>query len=601
MIGASGRWVRRMSFRRQQLLFVSTVVALALTIIILERLLGVQLDRGQATLTAARRSQRRIQSAAVAGVVVVTVLLVGVSLLFTRSVSRPLEQVVRQAHALAGEALATLLQAAALGRPRIITAATGGEAATTAADHPIDIAFLDIRMPGMSGLDVATRILRSSPQAAVVFVSAYDYFEYAHRAMRLGARDYRIKPIEDDAVLRIVRSWWNERFSARPDAPETTPRFVPPAATAPADPGRRGLRGVPSTGARFGEVARFIEQQLLRDLLAGTLSSRTLLRGMQLIGHGDEQIQAIVVRPVHHRSHRPFGPRGQVGSALDDAVRRFLERGYGTPRVLRHVGRTLGVALVIGDCATVDSSARSPQRAGEIEIRESGTEAITPATRDHERVPELVATASARLFDYAREPGTRDLRRRIIEAVSAADADRVIDLAGQFWHVIPRPHDRPAEARALIALVEGTIELRGQQPTARYHSAEPPVADATGLGTRLVALLPQTPPLDPRGQAIVAWIDRNFARRVGLADLARSIDVSESHCSRECSALLGASFSHLLRERRIREAKRLLRSTTLHVGQIAMQTGFRDGQYLARVFREVTGIPPGEWRRRYTV
>ena len=62
----------------------------------------MQLDRGQATLTAARRSQRRIQSAAVAGAVVVVFLLVGVSLLFTRSVSRPLERVVRQAHPLAG-------------------------------------------------------------------------------------------------------------------------------------------------------------------------------------------------------------------------------------------------------------------------------------------------------------------------------------------------------------------------------------------------------------------------------------------------------------------------------------------------------------------
>ncbi|MCA2999212.1 MAG: LytR/AlgR family response regulator transcription factor [Burkholderiales bacterium] len=70
-------------------------------------------------------------------------------------------------------------------------AQNGREAVELCETHRPDIAFLDIRMPLISGIDVA-RMLPSSTR--VVFVTAYD--EYAVRAFEAGAADYLIKPIE---------------------------------------------------------------------------------------------------------------------------------------------------------------------------------------------------------------------------------------------------------------------------------------------------------------------------------------------------------------------------------------------------------------------
>ena len=75
-----------------------------------------------------------------------------------------------------------------------------GLAATTAlAEHTPDIAFLDIRMPGRTGLEVA----RSAPaECRVVFVTAYD--EHAVQAFEQAAADYLLKPVSDERLARCV-------------------------------------------------------------------------------------------------------------------------------------------------------------------------------------------------------------------------------------------------------------------------------------------------------------------------------------------------------------------------------------------------------------
>lgn len=75
--------------------------------------------------------------------------------------------------------------------------ATGDEALSAIRRHAPDLVFLDIRMPGMSGLDVAAAL---DPVASphIVFVTAYD--EYAVCAFAVNALDYVLKPIDDNRL-----------------------------------------------------------------------------------------------------------------------------------------------------------------------------------------------------------------------------------------------------------------------------------------------------------------------------------------------------------------------------------------------------------------
>ena len=78
-------------------------------------------------------------------------------------------------------------------------AANGLEALRLVNDESPQVAFLDIRMPGLSGLDLAGRI---EPRTHLVFVTAYD--EYAVEAFEREAVDYLLKPVTDERLARCI-------------------------------------------------------------------------------------------------------------------------------------------------------------------------------------------------------------------------------------------------------------------------------------------------------------------------------------------------------------------------------------------------------------
>ncbi|WP_313221083.1 LytTR family DNA-binding domain-containing protein [Pseudoxanthomonas mexicana] len=82
----------------------------------------------------------------------------------------------------------------------------GLSALDAVAQHRPKVAFLDIRMPGVSGLDVARQVVAQG--GLVVFTTAYE--DYAIRAFEAGAADYLLKPVQDARLAQAV-----ERMRAR--------------------------------------------------------------------------------------------------------------------------------------------------------------------------------------------------------------------------------------------------------------------------------------------------------------------------------------------------------------------------------------------------
>jgi len=97
------------------------------------------------------------------------------------------------------------------------SAASAEEALVALGDgHDIDAVFLDVRMPGLDGLELARVLRRFERPPAVVFVSAFD--DAAVSAFELAALDYLVKPVSrrrlDEAIERVAR------HTARPEPAE---------------------------------------------------------------------------------------------------------------------------------------------------------------------------------------------------------------------------------------------------------------------------------------------------------------------------------------------------------------------------------------------
>jgi two-component system LytT family response regulator len=79
-------------------------------------------------------------------------------------------------------------------------------------DEPIDVLFLDIQMPGMTGFDLLSRL---TVQPFVIFTTAYD--EYALRAFEVNSIDYLVKPIEPAQLTRALKKLGRLRPVPKPD------------------------------------------------------------------------------------------------------------------------------------------------------------------------------------------------------------------------------------------------------------------------------------------------------------------------------------------------------------------------------------------------
>ena len=71
-------------------------------------------------------------------------------------------------------------------------------------DHAVDVALLDIKMPGMDGMELQEQIHRIDPRVAVIMITAFASVDTAVRALKQGAFDYVTKPIDPDELSHLV-------------------------------------------------------------------------------------------------------------------------------------------------------------------------------------------------------------------------------------------------------------------------------------------------------------------------------------------------------------------------------------------------------------
>jgi DNA-binding response OmpR family regulator len=94
---------------------------------------------------------------------------------------------------------------------RVDTAASAEDALERLRSHEYDLMFLDLNLPGMSGIDLLVEVHRQFPHMPVLILTAHAALESAIQAVRLGARDYLIKPVEPVLILARVAEILAER------------------------------------------------------------------------------------------------------------------------------------------------------------------------------------------------------------------------------------------------------------------------------------------------------------------------------------------------------------------------------------------------------
>jgi DNA-binding NtrC family response regulator len=241
----------------------------------------------------------------------------------------------------------------------ITMVASGEKALKAAAKQQFDLVVLDLKMPGIDGIETLQRLRPQRDAAApdVIIITAHATVEAAVEALRAGAIDFLIKPFEPSVLRDTVQRALSESEAFDRTA-ATVPVLDPKQFVLPDD-----LKKIVSEDSAPGIVGRSKElRQLLTRVqqVAGT-DATVLITGET--GTGKE----LVARAVHLSSHRREGPFVGINcSALPDTlIENELfghERGAYTDASTRQIGKVAqanGGTLFLDEVGDLATSAQS--------------------------------------------------------------------------------------------------------------------------------------------------------------------------------------------------------------------------------------------------
>lgn len=109
------------------------------------------------------------------------------------------------------------LLAAHYPRWKVTKVTSGSQALLAANKEKFHLGFLDIKLPGKSGLEIGTALRQNHPDLDLIVVSAYQDFAYAKHSIQLGVVDYIVKPVIEEELVRVLQNYLRQHpeFDAR--------------------------------------------------------------------------------------------------------------------------------------------------------------------------------------------------------------------------------------------------------------------------------------------------------------------------------------------------------------------------------------------------
>lgn len=208
--------------------------------------------------------------------------------------------------------LRSMLEESGPGRFEVVEASNGAEMIRSFEEVVPDVALVDIKMPGMDGLTAIETIDEEQrKRTAWVILTAQQTFDAAQRAIRLGASDYLLKPVDPDSLLRVVENLEEQLMPVAPAGELATDNpLVQRAAQWSAEHLRESI-GLAQAAEAVGVSANYLSTVFHQH--AGLTFTQYLTRlrmeeARRLLREQGGTVRAVAER-VGYQSHRHFARR----------------------------------------------------------------------------------------------------------------------------------------------------------------------------------------------------------------------------------------------------------------------------------------------------
>lgn len=452
-------------------------------------------------------------------------------------------------------------------------------------NQDVDVMFTDIRMPKMDGIELVTAIQDLPHKPLVAVISGYDDFSYAVEMLRLGVKEYILKPVDREKITEVLI-----KLEAEVQRTQVS---------------EKDNRSIGNQQLKYLVMNENITKSEL-DVLVNT--------------YGEGFFQNYVVYCVDNTAKERDDDRNFIYLNNIDDSELYITEDTERETFLRNEmrGRSVGISRI---------------HSGLVELKEAYKESIrarVAAFWTDTPVVEFEETENLNKVDGEIEEGNGDLKKnRLVKNIepepdentmiqlaqmlgteraeeAIATLKRIFDGAQTGFYDFDRMHDNLLVFFKHIREVYKNViksdeeKLEQFEHMYRYPSAIKLFEDILAFLKTFVEVMNNQFDDYKNKQKIqmaIRYITENYDKDLNMAVVSNYISMNYSLFSYVFKQYTGSNFVNYLKDLRMKEAKRLLEETELRVNEISQKIGYDNEKHFMKTFKSVCGVSPTEYRR----
>lgn len=502
------------------------------------------------------------------------------------------------------------------------TAKNGSEALKLAKDLKPDIIISDIKMPGLNGLELIEELKDFLPNVKVILISAYEEFDYAKQAIRLGVNSYLSKPVKKAEVINEVNKI-KSQLEQKQYEEEIT----------------KELR------QRFNENLPILREHFLNTLIRGT-GVRDLETKFQTyhIALSPCNIGVMVCKMDHFRRTNLEADEARVQLLMLRIIDIFNETTLPKSKSITFQSYNQEIVTIFNalekDGLSVQEWIKLAEMIKDRVLAEIGSEVSIGIGRIYPEIKDIGLSykEAVKALNYRLVYGDNSVL--YIENVEDVETDaynpliNINELLENIQNILytgklEEVYDLVDSFRQRLQNAEKIPYYYIQQLYIQLLSIILRTATEIGIGTHLIAenndLYGTLLKIESFSE-LDGWIKRilgNVCEQINIKNklktkhsIQKAINYIREHCQEEISLTsvadyvrlnpnyfsrffkeeTGCSFVDYLKKLRIEKAKELLRTSNLKIYEICEALGYQSVQYFSTLFKNMVGVTPQEYR-----
>lgn len=470
-----------------------------------------------------------------------------------------------------------------------------------------DFIFMDIKMPGIQGLEAIRHISAIAPSTQIVMITAHDYFSYAKEGLALGVRDYLLKPARPEEILHVLQLLIAKKEEERRVRHEQLELQEKLSQLIPLAENELSLMLMLESvqEVELEQLASLLDIQWYKGyamILSFFWKSKKEWDEFQLlkrdiyeaVKHFTKPNLSPIVGPIVGHQMALFVPLPPGGRGYSERIT-SLEWGE---RIRGMIEERFQLSLSIG-IGSVQEGWDGVSRSYREAVRVCAEDSVLLNVRHYDDMllssgqTKISVDDEKKLLDALLRHNKQESAERLNSLYSILEEKSFGSLATLRAEVIGLlmflcREVQSGEGANLIRSLSVVEDSEVLRKTALYW------LDSFIDGLR-----------EEREQSrshvfrrALLYIEQKYKKDISMEHIAECVNLSPHYFSKLFKQHAGETFIDHITGLRIKEAKQLIEQQRLSLKEICYEVGYKDPNYFSRVFKKATGITPSEYRQQ---